>query len=228
MRELDGLFPDPPSPTAAEEPPTTEEPAEEPSDPPLPTFTQEPPTTDIMEDLGLEEPPPLPSTFDRKPCPVPGCGKRVKKMWNHIFQVHKGQGHFTDTQLNGFFLGSKAGMPQTPPGTPLEECCFPLPDPETTACPVAGCGKHVKRLWNHMQLHRKRGDTLPQQLHSKRNRWTQEEERILRDEIDITPQKEIPSRKTCQEIIDRNRDVLQKRSKIEIQDKYRRLIRKLG
>ena len=96
MTELDELFPDPPSPTAAEEPPTTEEPAEEPSDPPLPTFTQEPPTTDIMEDLGLEEPSPtpLPSTF-AKPCPVPGCSKIIKKMWNHLFQVHKPQGQYT-------------------------------------------------------------------------------------------------------------------------------------
>ena len=82
-------------------PPTTEdlgleEPAEEPSDPPLPTFTQEPPTTDIMEDLGLEEPSPtpLPSTF-AKPCPVPGCSKIIKKMWNHLFQVHKPQGQYT-------------------------------------------------------------------------------------------------------------------------------------
>ena len=110
---------------------------------------------------------------------------------------------FSDTQLNMFFLGSKAGMPPTPPGTPLEECCFPPPNPETTACPVAGCGKQVKRLWNHMEIHRKKGDTLPQQqLHSKRNRWTQEEERVLREEINIIPQQQIPSRKTCQGIID--------------------------
>ena len=82
-------------------------------------------------------------------------------------------------------------------------------------------------MWNHLQNHKKRGDVLPeQQLHTKRNKWSAEEERVLREELQITPNQQIPSRKTCQEVINRHK-VLQNRSKIEIQDKYRRWIRKL-
>ncbi|CAI8019570.1 hypothetical protein GBAR_LOCUS11753, partial [Geodia barretti] len=90
-------------------------------------------------------------------------------------------------------------MPPTPPGTPLDECTFRLPCPMST-CPMPGCGKRVKRMWNHLQNHKKRGDVLPeQQLHTKRNKWSAEEERVLREELQITPNQQIPSRKTCQE-----------------------------
>ena len=32
-----------------------------------------------------------------------------------------------------------AGMPPTPPDTPLDECFFTLPSPEMCPCPVQGC-----------------------------------------------------------------------------------------
>ena len=134
---------------------------------------------------------------------------------------------FSDAQLTTFLLKSKAGMPPTPPDTPLDECSFPLPSPEMSTCPVPGCGKRVKRMWNDLDNHRKRGDILPQQqCRTKRSRWSQEEERVLREEIKIIAHHQIPSRKTCQGIINIHR-VLQNRSKVEIQDKYRRLIRKV-
>ena len=94
-------------------------------------------------------------------------------------------------------------------------------------CPLEGCGRLVKRLWNHLENHKKRGDILPPQHHKKRSRWSQEEERVLRDEIEIVAHQRVPSRKTCQGIIDRHREVFQNRSMVEIQDKYRRMIRKV-
>ena len=30
-----------------------------------------------------------------KLCPLPECGKRVKRLWNHVFQVHKKEGRYT-------------------------------------------------------------------------------------------------------------------------------------
>ena len=78
-----------------------------------------------------------------------------------------------------FMLQSKTGMPPTPPtpptppDTPLDECFFPMPSPELSTCLLQGCGKMVKRMWNHLDYHKKRGDILPQQLyHTKRSRWS--------------------------------------------------------
>ena len=35
------------------------------------------------------------STGGLTTCPIPGCGKKVRRMWNHLFQYHKKTGQFT-------------------------------------------------------------------------------------------------------------------------------------
>ena len=41
----------------------------------------------------------LPPSSKMKLCPLPGCGKRVKRLWNHVFQVHKKEGRYTGILL---------------------------------------------------------------------------------------------------------------------------------
>ena len=52
----------------------------------------------IRKDFTADSPP-LPSQMQqpagRKLCPVPGCRRSVKKLWNHLFQFHKSKGNYT-------------------------------------------------------------------------------------------------------------------------------------
>ena len=48
-----------------------------------------------------KDPLPVPQTQNRASiCPVPGCGKSVIRLWNHIFQFHKKEGSYTGNQLH--------------------------------------------------------------------------------------------------------------------------------
>ena len=67
-----------------------------------------------------------------------------------------------------FMLQSKTGMPPRPPDTPLDECFFPMPSPELSTCLLQGCGKMVKRMWNHLDYHKKRGTYCPNNCTTRR------------------------------------------------------------
>ena len=43
-------------------------------------------------------------------CPIPGCGRVVKKMWNHVFQYHKATGKQTGKSLKVFVLNKKTNV----------------------------------------------------------------------------------------------------------------------
>ena len=42
---------------------------------------------------------PIPAPSSRSPsrskCPIPGCRKTVKRLWNHVFQHHKRENKYT-------------------------------------------------------------------------------------------------------------------------------------
>lgn len=61
----------------------------------------------------------------------------------------------------------------------------------------------------------------------KRRKWTQEEEKILRDEVNITQGMAVPTQKTCQDILSKHSSLLEGKSKVHIQNKYRQMIKKL-
>ena len=118
-----------------------------------------------------------------------------------------------------------------------------------TTCPIPGCGRVVKRLWNHLrsgaprpgpphggpslpsgklllnQYHKKMGDEIGTAQCPKRRRWTPEEERVLNDEVEKV-QNRVPSRKDCLELIRQHPFVFVNRIKVQVQDKFRRIIRK--
>ena len=62
----------------------------------------------------------------------------------------------------------------------------------------------------------------------RRRRWSPEEERILREELDITPSTSVPPRTFCHRVLLKHPDTFGGRTKAEIQDKYRRIIKKLN
>ena len=83
--------------------------------------------------------------------------------------------NFSEVELACFYEQGKRQMLTPPPPPPLEELIFdalavinnvdddPLEVPNTSPsyrpCPIQGCGKSVKRRWNHLhQYHEKRGD----------------------------------------------------------------------
>ena len=129
----------------------------------------------------------------------------------------------------------------TLPDTPLEESIFDAiavinstekeySPPETSTghyqlCPIPGCGRGVKRLWNHLnQFHKKRGDHTA--LLPRKTLWSADEEHVLREEYALEPGVHVPSTKVCQVILDQHQELFQNRTKVDIQDKYRRLIKK--
>ena len=75
------------------------------------------------------------NTTQMRLCPVPGCNKSVKRLWNHLFQFHKKEGKYTgkctftvfiviqlllflsDADLRTF-LKAQRDTPPAPPPTP--------------------------------------------------------------------------------------------------------------
>ena len=131
---------------------------------------------------------------------------------------------FPDSQLAAFLTEGKrgvqpAGLP-TQPDSPLDGG-----EPSQKLCPVPGCSKRVKRLWNHLnEYHKKRGDAVPH--HPQRRQWSKEEEKILKEEIDVMAHQTVPTRRKCLEIMEKHPDIFNNRNKVETQDKCRRMIRK--
>ena len=81
----------------------------------------------------------------------------------------------------------------------------------------------VKRLWNHIhQVHEKKGETLG--LYKRRMKWSVEEEKVLREELEVT--KKVPNRKDCDSIIKNHSNIFLGRSKVHVQDKIRRIMKK--
>ena len=53
----------------------------------LPTVSSTP-QEDVLEEICPDPP-------SSVICPVPGCTRRVKRLWNHLFQFHKKKGNHT-------------------------------------------------------------------------------------------------------------------------------------
>ena len=57
------------------------------------------PATDVLTLLGLEDvlthPAVTASDTESQICPVPGCEKRVRRVWNHVFEYHRRKGTYS-------------------------------------------------------------------------------------------------------------------------------------
>ena len=62
---------------------------------------------------------------------------------------------------------------------------------------------------------------------TKRRKWTPQEERVLREEVELKAGTTVPRRQFCHELITKNPSLFIGKSKIDTQDKYRLIIRKL-
>ena len=109
-----------------------------------------------------------------------------------------------------------------------ELCTSPTKQQNSTQqlhiCPVPGCGRQVRCLWNHLhQYHKNKGLTgksicclyckvysclfriiSDEQLarHTKKRRqWSRDELEALQDEMEIVPHMPVPSRKWCEKVL---------------------------
>ena len=62
----------------------------------------------------------------------------------------------------------------------------------------------------------------------KRRKWSPKEEKTLLEQIELRPNMPVPSRKFCEELLNNERDIFAGRCKADIQDKYRRMIKKIS
>ena len=70
------------------------------------------------------------------------------------------------------------------------------------------------------------GDNVGDAHFQKRTKWTPEEMKILHDEVDRDISNNVPNRKFCLELIRQHPFVFVNKTKIQVQDKFRRIIRK--
>ena len=62
----------------------------------------------------------------------------------------------------------------------------------------------------------------------RRNDWTEEEVAVLRREVELEPNMPVPSRKVCENILRQNSSTFRNRTKVDVQRKYRNMIKKLS
>ena len=65
-------------------------------------------------------------------------------------------------------------------------------------------------------------------MFKKRRKWSPDEEKVLREELDIIPNMHIPTRKFCEQVLTKYKHVFVDKDKADIQDKYRRIVRRIS
>ena len=134
-------------------------------------------------------------------CPVPGCGKSVVRIWNHVFSYHKKTGIYTSKLI--YISTTYFNVCMT---SILLILCIPV-DEELQAFLNTTQTTHMKR----------------------RTQWTEKEEAILMKELRSISG--VPSRKHCQDILDKYRDTEPKvfigRNKVHVQYKCIKLVKKM-
>ena len=62
-------------------------------------------------------------------------------------------------------------------------------------------------------------------MFNKRRKWSPDEEKVLREELEIHPNMHVPTRK---QLLTKYKHVFADKDKADIQDKYRRIIRRIS
>ena len=65
-------------------------------------------------------------------------------------------------------------------------------------------------------------------MFNKRRKWSPDEEKVLREELEIHPNMHVRGGGGCEQLLTKYKHVFVDKDKADIQDKYRRIIRRIS